>query len=85
MKYEAVIGLEVHAQLATKTKLFCGCAQAFGAPANAQTCEVCLGMPGTLPALNGEAALLWDRDQTEFKQKVLARHLEPADLDDNSV
>jgi aspartyl-tRNA(Asn)/glutamyl-tRNA(Gln) amidotransferase subunit B len=58
MQYETVIGLEVHAQLATKTKLFCGCAQAFGAPANAQTCEVCLGMPGTLPALNGEAVAL---------------------------
>ncbi|MGD9898038.1 MAG: Asp-tRNA(Asn)/Glu-tRNA(Gln) amidotransferase subunit GatB [Calditrichaceae bacterium] len=52
MNYEAVIGLEVHAQLATKTKIFCNCSTQFGAEPNSQTCPVCLGMPGTLPVLN---------------------------------
>jgi aspartyl-tRNA(Asn)/glutamyl-tRNA(Gln) amidotransferase subunit B len=53
--YEAVIGLEVHAQLTTHTKMFCGCATAFGAVPNTQTCPVCLGMPGTLPVINRRA------------------------------
>jgi aspartyl-tRNA(Asn)/glutamyl-tRNA(Gln) amidotransferase subunit B len=53
--WEAVCGLEVHAQLATRTKLFCGCAVRFGAPPNAQTCPVCSGQPGVLPVLNREA------------------------------
>ncbi|MBI2194080.1 MAG: Asp-tRNA(Asn)/Glu-tRNA(Gln) amidotransferase subunit GatB [Planctomycetes bacterium] len=53
--YEVVIGLELHAQLATRTKLFCGCSTAFGAPPNSQTCPVCLGMPGVLPMLNRAA------------------------------
>lgn len=52
MSYEAVIGLEVHAQLLTKTKIFCGCSTKFGASPNSQTCPVCLGMPGVLPVLN---------------------------------
>jgi aspartyl-tRNA(Asn)/glutamyl-tRNA(Gln) amidotransferase subunit B len=52
MKYETVIGLEVHVQLDTNTKAFCGCSTEFGAPANTHTCPVCLGMPGTLPVLN---------------------------------
>ena len=52
MDYEAVIGLEIHAQLATDTKIFCGCSTRFGAPANAHVCPVCLGMPGVLPVLN---------------------------------
>ncbi len=51
-KYEPVIGLEVHVQLKTATKVFCGCANAFGAPENTQTCPVCLGLPGSLPVLN---------------------------------
>lgn len=52
MEFEAVIGLEVHAQLKTNSKIFCGCSTAFGAKPNAQTCPICLGMPGTLPVLN---------------------------------
>ncbi|RLB94196.1 MAG: Asp-tRNA(Asn)/Glu-tRNA(Gln) amidotransferase GatCAB subunit B, partial [Deltaproteobacteria bacterium] len=52
MPYEAVIGLEVHAQLKTQTKIFCGCSAAFGAPPNTHVCPVCLGMPGSLPVLN---------------------------------
>jgi aspartyl-tRNA(Asn)/glutamyl-tRNA(Gln) amidotransferase subunit B len=52
MDYEVVIGLEVHAQLATDSKIFCGCSTTFGAPPNTQTCPVCLGMPGVLPVLN---------------------------------
>ena len=52
MQYEAVIGLEVHAQLKTKTKIFCSCPTSFGAPPNTHTCPVCLGMPGVLPVLN---------------------------------
>ena len=50
--FEAVIGLEVHAQLLTRSKIFCGCSATFGAPPNSQTCPICLGMPGVLPVLN---------------------------------
>ena len=55
MKYETVIGLEVHAQLQTRTKIFCGCATTFGEEPNSQTCPVCIGMPGVLPVLNKKA------------------------------
>ena len=55
MEYEAVIGLEVHAQLKTRTKAFCGCLTEFGAPANTQACPVCLGFPGSLPVFNEKA------------------------------
>ena len=55
MSYEAVIGLEVHAQLQTRSKLFCGCGTEFGLPPNTQTCPVCLGMPGSLPVINQKA------------------------------
>jgi aspartyl-tRNA(Asn)/glutamyl-tRNA(Gln) amidotransferase subunit B len=56
MNYEPVIGLEVHAQLKTATKIFCGCSTAFGAGPNTQTCPVCMGLPGALPVLNEAAA-----------------------------
>jgi aspartyl-tRNA(Asn)/glutamyl-tRNA(Gln) amidotransferase subunit B len=55
MKYEAVIGLEVHAQMLTEVKIFCGCSTRFGAEPNTQTCQVCIGMPGVLPVLNRRA------------------------------
>ena len=53
--YTIIIGLEVHVQLLTRTKLFCRCSTRFGAPPNTQTCPVCIGMPGTLPVMNREA------------------------------
>ncbi len=52
MDFEPVIGLEIHAQLKTQSKIFCGCSTSFGAPPNTNTCQVCLGMPGVLPVLN---------------------------------
>ncbi|HRT69753.1 MAG TPA: Asp-tRNA(Asn)/Glu-tRNA(Gln) amidotransferase subunit GatB [Syntrophales bacterium] len=62
MEYEAVIGLEVHAQLLTDSKIFCGCSTKFGAVPNANTCQICLGMPGVLPVLN--------RKVVEFTMKM---------------
>jgi aspartyl-tRNA(Asn)/glutamyl-tRNA(Gln) amidotransferase subunit B len=55
MKYEAIIGLEVHAQMLTESKIFCGCSTKFGSEPNTQTCPVCIGMPGVLPVLNKKA------------------------------
>ncbi len=52
---EAVIGLEIHVQLATATKMFCGCELSFGEPPNTRTCAVCLGLPGALPVANAGA------------------------------
>ncbi|MGH9342375.1 MAG: Asp-tRNA(Asn)/Glu-tRNA(Gln) amidotransferase subunit GatB [Terriglobia bacterium] len=57
-KYEMVIGLEVHVQLLTQSKIFCGCSTQFGAPANTHTCPVCLALPGALPVLNREAVTM---------------------------
>jgi aspartyl-tRNA(Asn)/glutamyl-tRNA(Gln) amidotransferase subunit B len=58
MKYQPVIGLEVHAQLLTETKIFCGCSTRFGASPNENTCPVCIGLPGALPVLNEKAVEL---------------------------
>ncbi len=55
LPYRIVIGLEVHVQLLTKTKLFCGCSTQFGLPANSSTCPVCIGLPGALPVMNRKA------------------------------
>ena len=60
-KYEMVVGLEVHVQLATKTKAFCNCPTDFGAAPNANTCPICLALPGTLPVLNYRAVELATR------------------------
>jgi len=58
MEYEAVIGLETHVQLKTRSKMWCGCANQFGAPPNSNVCPVCLGLPGVLPVANEEALRL---------------------------
>jgi len=58
MGYEAIIGIEVHVELLTRSKVFCGCSTAFGAPPNSQVCPVCLGMPGVLPVMNKRAVEL---------------------------
>jgi aspartyl-tRNA(Asn)/glutamyl-tRNA(Gln) amidotransferase subunit B len=69
MEFETVIGLEVHAQLTTESKIFCGCSTAFGKPPNTNTCPVCLGMPGSLPVLNEKVV--------EYTMKMaLATHCE---------
>ena len=58
MTFETVIGVEVHAQLRTASKMFCGCATEFGLPANTRTCPVCLGLPGALPVINARAVAM---------------------------
>ena len=68
--YEIVIGLEVHAQLSTRSKMFCGCPTTFGAAPNTQTCAICLGMPGTLPVINRRAIELAVRAALAFECRV---------------
>jgi aspartyl-tRNA(Asn)/glutamyl-tRNA(Gln) amidotransferase subunit B len=70
VKYEAVIGLEVHAQLETLTKAFCGCSTRFGDAPNSNTCPVCLGLPGALPVLNKRALELALRASLALRCKV---------------
>ncbi len=73
MNYEPVMGLEVHAELATRSKVFCGCATGFGAPANTHTCPVCLGLPGVLPVLNERALELALRAALALDCRILSR------------
>ncbi len=70
--YETIIGLEVHAQLLTRSKMFCGCAATFGAAPNTQTCPVCLGLPGTLPVINRRAIEFAIRTALAFDCRVNA-------------
>jgi len=72
-KYEPVIGLEVHVQLLTKTKIFCGCSTRFGDPPNTNVCPVCLGLPGTLPVLNKRAVEMAMRASLALNCKVHER------------
>jgi aspartyl-tRNA(Asn)/glutamyl-tRNA(Gln) amidotransferase subunit B len=72
MSYEIVVGLEVHAQLLTRSKMFCGCPTAFGAPPNSQTCPVCQGMPGSLPVINRRAVEFGLRTALAFDCRVNA-------------
>ncbi|MHC4637700.1 MAG: Asp-tRNA(Asn)/Glu-tRNA(Gln) amidotransferase subunit GatB, partial [Planctomycetota bacterium] len=55
MQYKVLVGLEIHVHLATKTKMFCGCALEYGVSGNSRVCPVCLGLPGSLPVMNKEA------------------------------
>ena len=77
-KYEMVVGLEVHVQLKTRTKAFCGCSTNFGDPPNANTCPVCLALPGALPVLNARAVALAARaalalECTVYERSIFAR------------
>lgn len=70
LDFEAVIGMEIHAQLATKTKVFCGCSTEFGAGTNVHVCPVCLGMPGVLPVLNEEVVNLAIKGAVALRAKI---------------
>ena len=71
-RYDTVIGLEVHAQLSTRSKMFCGCPTTFGAAPNSQTCPICLGMPGVLPVINRRAVEFGVRTALAFGLRVNA-------------
>ncbi len=73
MKYSPVIGLEVHLQLKTQSKIFCGCSTAFGAAPNSRVCPVCLGFPGTLPVLNRQALVLGIRVALALNGSIQSR------------
>lgn len=75
MNYEVVIGVEVHAQLRTKSKLFCGCGTSFGLAANSQTCPLCLGLPGTLPVINQAAVEMAVRAGLALNCTIAANNL----------
>ncbi len=75
LQYEPVIGLEVHAQLVTRSKAFCGCSTAFGARPNSQVCPVCIGLPGALPVLNGAAVQLAVRAAVALGCRVRPRSI----------
>lgn len=75
MKYETVIGLEIHAQLLTRTKLFCRCSTEFGQKPNTLTCPVCLGLPGSLPVINKEAVKMAIKLALALKAKINLKSL----------
>ena len=70
MVYETVIGLEIHAELKTKTKIFCSCSTEFGKKPNENTCPICLGIPGTLPVLNEDVIKLAVKAGTALGCKI---------------
>jgi aspartyl-tRNA(Asn)/glutamyl-tRNA(Gln) amidotransferase subunit B len=72
--YEVVIGLEVHAQLRTRSKMFCACGTQFGLPPNSQTCPICLGMPGTLPVVNKAAVEMAVRAGLALRCRIRAEN-----------
>ncbi|HEU4505535.1 MAG TPA: Asp-tRNA(Asn)/Glu-tRNA(Gln) amidotransferase subunit GatB [Nitrospira sp.] len=74
MMYEVVIGVEVHAQLRTKSKMFCGCSTAFGRASNTQTCPVCLGLPGSLPVINRTAVEMAVRAGLALNCTIVSRN-----------
>ena len=80
-RYEPVLGLEVHVELSTATKMFCGCATTFGAEPNTQVCPVCLGLPGSLPVLNEVGRRVGDPDRAgaELRDRALVP-LRPEEL-----
>src|ERR1700685_660788 len=74
-RYEPVIGLEVHVQLATTTKIFCGCPTSFGAQPNTNVCPVCLGLPGALPVLSRHAVELAIRGALALNCRINSRSI----------